>query len=358
MNAARPRILHVHAAFDGERSALRCARLISALAEADHAVVSDDPDSRSAAALIDRRRTLAWPKFPPLAGKPWPGRLKGLAEAMAGYDLICTYGSGALDASFAHTLFADVFKLPPLIHHEDVNSGRGFYRRIALGRTAALVVPTRELERIALERWQQPRTRVRRIPDGIDTRAYAKLPKNDALPNVIKHKGEFWVGSVAEPGSDPAALIAAVAQLDPEWHLVILGELPDRERLLSLAEAQGIEDRVHLPGSATDPSVIGLFDIFGHLSGAETAVLQAMAAGKPVVAARMGEVAELVASDNGPYLHALDESGAGALKALAADQVLRKRIGEANRAKVRAEFEEATMLDRYRALYWGLMGRK
>jgi hypothetical protein len=37
--------------------------------------------------------------------------------------------------------------------------------------------------------------------------------------------------------------------------------------------------------------------------------------------------------------------------------VLRKRIGEANRAKARAEYDEARMIERYRALYWGLMGR-
>ena len=80
---------------------------------------------------------------------------------MRGYDLVLTYNWGAMDAVMAHTLFADVYKLPPLVHHEDgfnedeaerPQAAAQLYRRIALGRGAALVVPSRTLERIALER--------------------------------------------------------------------------------------------------------------------------------------------------------------------------------------------------------------
>src|SRR5690606_1445260 len=128
---------------------LRCVRLINAFGRAaEHAIVSGDPAHRSAAALLGRGVTVSWPKFPPLAGKPLPGRLKRLAAAMAGYDLVCTYNWGAMDAAMAHTLFADVFKLPPLVHHEDgfnedeatgLKRSRNLYRRLALGRSAALV---------------------------------------------------------------------------------------------------------------------------------------------------------------------------------------------------------------------------
>jgi hypothetical protein len=156
--------------------------------EFEHAVVSGDPARRSAASMLDPKLRIAWPKFPPLAGKPWPGRLKRLAAGMAGYDLGCTYNSGTLDAALAHTLFADVYRLAPLVHHEDgvnedegegggLKPGRNVYRRIALGRSAAIVVPSRTLERIALETWAQPRSKVRLIPNGIDTAAFVG-PRN------------------------------------------------------------------------------------------------------------------------------------------------------------------------------------
>jgi len=355
---APPRILHIHAAFDTGPGARRCARLIGAFADAEHAVVSGDPARRSAAASIDRRRPVSWPKFPPLAGKPGPGRLKRLAQALAGYDLVCTYGWGAIDAALAHTLFADVYRLAPLVHHEDDAGGRGFYRRIALGRSAALVVPTRALERIALESWQQPRARIRRIPEGIDTRAYAVPPKRDALPSVVKRRGELWLGTIL-PATDAVALVGAVASLPEEWQLVALGDGPGGAALIAEAEQRGLEHRVHLARAVGDPArVFGLFDVF--VGAGPAGVVEAMAAGKPMVAPRASEAADMVASENGPFLYAAGDAGglASALGELAPDAALRKRVGEANRALARAEFDETVMRERYHALYWSLMGRR
>jgi glycosyltransferase involved in cell wall biosynthesis len=42
---------------------------------------------------------------------------------------------------------------------------------------------------------------------------------------------------------------------------------------------------------------------------------------------------------------------------LARDPAERTRIGAANRARARAEYDEARMIERYRALYWGLMAK-
>jgi len=372
---SRPRILHLHSTFDAGGKELRCVRLINAFADAEHAIVSGDPERRSAAALIAKQSRVGWPAFPPLAGKPWPGRLKKLAAAMAGYDLICTYNWGAMDAAMAHTLFADAYKLAPLVHHEDgfnedeadgLKPGRNLYRRLALGRSAALVVPSRTLERIALETWDQPRSRVRLIPNGIDTKAYARKPKPDALPRLIKQKGERWVGTLAglRKVKNLPALVRACRELPAEWQLVIAGEGPEREAILAEAVRCGIEHRVHLPGFVADPArAAGLFDVFALSSHSEQfpiSVVEAMAAGLPVAAPRVGDVAAMVASDNGPYLVAPgnEQELANAISALAFDPAARKRVGDANRRKAAEEYDEARMIERYRALCWGLMGRK
>lgn len=372
---APPRILHLHSSFDAGGKELRSVRLINAFGrDIAHAIVSGYPDRRAAAAMLDRKAAVTWPDFPPLGGKPWPGRLKRLAAAMAGYDLICTYNWGAMNAALAHTLFADVYKLPPLVHHEDgfnedeaggLKPRRNLYRRIALGRSAAIVVPSRTLERIALETWAQPRSKVRLIPNGIDTAAYARQPKRDALPRVIKQRGELWVGTLAglRKVKDLPALVRAFHRLPEEWQLVILGDGPERAAILAEAEAHGIEHRVHLPGFIAEPAkAIGLFDVFALSSRSEQfpiSVVEAMAAGLPVAAPRVGDVGAIVASENGPFLAAPgDEDGlAQAIHRLAADPALRKRVGEANRARAAAEFDETRMIDRYGALYRGLMGR-
>lgn len=369
-----PRILHIHSSFDPGGKELRCVRLINAFGGAAfNALVSGEPDKRGAAALIEPM--VVWARFPSLKGKPWPWRLKKMAAAMQGYDLVCTYNWGAIDAVLAHTLFADVYKLPPLVHHEDGfnedeaerrKPRRNLYRRIALGRTSALVVPSHTLERIALEEWDQPRTRVRRIPNGIRTRAYAKKPRPDVLPGLVKRKGELWAGTLAglRKVKNLAALIRTLPFLPDEWQLVIAGEGPEREALLDEAQRQGIEHRVHLPGFVADPaSLVGLFDVFALSSASEQfpiSVVEAMAAGLPVVAPAVGDVAEMIAEPNRPFIAPAGNERAlrHALSELAEDPALRKAIGEANRARARKEYDEGPMIERYKALYWGLMGRK
>ncbi|MGZ3196657.1 MAG: glycosyltransferase family 4 protein [Croceibacterium sp.] len=369
-----PRILHIHSSFDPGGKELRCVRLINAFGGAAfNALVSGEPDQRGAAALIEPM--VVWARFPSLKGKPWPWRLKAMAAAMQGYDLVCTYNWGAMDAVLAHTLFADVYKLPPMVHHEDGfnedeaeqrKPSRNLYRRFALGRVSALVVPSHTLERIALEEWEQPRTRVRRIPNGIATRAFARKPKADVLPGLVKRKGELWVGTLAglRKVKNLAALVRAMTFLPDEWQLVIAGEGPERAAILAEAEAEGIEHRVHLPGFVANPaSLIGLFDVFALSSASEQfpiSLIEAMAAGLPVAAPAVGDVGAMVDEGNRPFIVAPGDERElrRALSALADDPALRKRIGEANRARARKEYDEAAMIQRYKALYWGLMNRK
>ena len=368
-----PKILHLHSTFDAGGKELRNVRLINEWGkEVDHAIVSGDLEKRGAAQMLGKKARVSWPKFPPLQGKPTPGRLAALAKAMAGYDLVCTYNWGAIDAVMAHTVFADAFKLPPLVHHEDgfnedeaqgLKKRRNWYRKIALGRAAALVVPSATLEDIALNVWSQPRTRVRRIPNGIDTRAFAAPPRRDILPGLIKHKDEFWLGTIAglRAVKQLDVLVRVMEWMPAEWQLVIAGEGPEREALLAEAERIGVEDRVHLPGFVAEPAkLVGLFDMFALSSKSEQfpiSVVEAMAAGLPVIAPRVGDIGAMVSSDNGPAL--VDPGDETALRKsltrLADDPVTRKRMGQANRQKAREEFDERRMIERYRALYWGLM---
>jgi len=358
-------MLHIHSAGDAGGMQARCIRLIAAMAaEAAHEVAVEGGARLPGAERLHRSVRIHWRSIPPLAGKPWPGRLNRLAASMAGHQLICTYGAGALDAVLAHTLFADVHKLAPLVHHEgEEASGRStLFRRFAMGRSAALVVPSPALEQIALDRWQQPRTRVRLIPDGIDTAAFAASPKRDAVPGLVKRRGEWWLGTIAPSG--PAALrplMEALRALPPEWQLVVAGGTLPREAILAEAERYSVDDRVHPAALPPQPErLIGLFDLFAP-SGtpSDLFVREAMAAGLPIAAPRGEPVGALVASENGPLLTAPGDEPAlaAAIAALAKDRALRHRVGEANRVKARTEFDERRMVERHLALWRGLQGR-
>lgn len=373
---AMPRILHLHSTFAAGGKELRCVRLINAFGpKVAHSIVSAEPERMDAAAGIARGIKVDYPRdFPPLKGRPTPGRLQKLARAMQGYDLVLTYNWGAMDAAMAHTLFGEAMRLPPLIHHEDgfnqdeltrLKPTRNWYRKIALGRSAGLVVPSERLEEIALTAWDQPLGRVKRIANGIDLAAYRHRPKPDAMRGIIKHQGERWVGTLAglRPIKNLARLVRAFAALPEDWQLVIIGEGPERERIIGEAARLNIGHRVHLPGHAADPAkVIGLFDIFALSSDSEqqpVALIEAMAAGCAVAATAVGDVAEMVAEENWPFVvPAGDERAlAAALGALTADEGLRERLGQANRAAAEVEFSEQRMIDTYRRLYASAMGR-
>lgn len=370
------RFLHLHSTFNAGGKELRCARLINAFGpDIAHAIVSAEPRALAAGHHIAPSIPTRYLRdFPALTGLPTPGRLRRIADAMRGYDLVLTYNWGAMDAVMAHTIFAKPFGLPPLVHHEDgfnddeamrLKRSRNWYRRLALGRAEALVVPSSGLERIARETWLQPAEKVHRIANGIPTGAFAGKPPRDALPRLIKHQGEQWVGTLAglRKVKNLPRLVRAFARLPDSWQLVILGEGPEREAIRAEAIRLGIVHRVHLPGFTDPARAIGLFDIFALSSDSEQfplSVVEAMAAGLPVAAPAVGDVAQIVAEPNRPYVvpPGDEDALANALERLATDPALRRAIGDANRERARSRFDEAGMIAAYRALYAGVIGRE
>jgi glycosyltransferase involved in cell wall biosynthesis len=370
------RVLHLHSGFNAGGQELRAVRLMNLFGpDVAHVIVSAQAGAMGAARLVDPAIPVSYPDdFPPLAGRPAPARLQRIARAMQGFDLVLTYNWGAMDAVMAHTLFAAALRLPPLIHHEDgfnedeaagLKPTRNWYRRLALGRAARLVVPSERLEEIALGPWAQPRGRVVRIANGIDTAAYAKQPRADAIPRVIKRKGEKWLGTLAglRAVKNLPRLVGAFSHLPEDWNLVILGEGPERAAILKLAMDLDIGHRVHLPGFVADPAAaVGLFDLFALSSDSEQfplSVVEAMAAGLAVAAPAVGDIARMVAPENVPFITPVGREDllADALIALASDPVLARRLGAANRARARAEYDEAAMLAAYRATYGAALGR-
>ena len=374
--ADAPNILHLHSTFAAGGKELRCVQLINAFGtQARHAIVSADPDRMEAAKLISDDIAVDYPQdFPSLLGKPFPNRLERLAKAMQPYDLVLTYNWGAMDAVMAHRLFAKRLGLPPLVHHEDgfnedewgrLKPARNLYRRIALRKAAALIVPSAQLQRIARGIWKQPQDKLCRIGNGIDIEAFAATPRPDALGKPVKTDGDYWVGTLAGLRTVKRLdrLVRAFAKLPPEWKLVIVGEGPERDAIERQACQSGVAGRVILPGFRPNPATyVGLFDIFALSSDTEQfpiSVAEAMAASKPVVAPAVGDVAAMVGRANTPYITAVGDEGALArsLNALAADPELRDRIGSANRAKAAADFDETAMIAAYCDLYWSAMGR-
>ena len=238
-------------------------------------------------------------------------------------------------------------------------------KKVAILAPAFSVDCIETLEEIALTAWAQPIGRVRRIPNGIDTAAFAGEPRPDALPGLVKRPGEFWIGTMAGLRSvkNLTALVRASAPLPEFCHLVIVGEGPERDAIRAEAERLGVEHRIHLPGFAAQPErYVGLFDVFSLSSHSEQfpiSLVEAMAAGRPVVAYGVGDVADMVSPENRELIVPPGDEAAlsAAIGSLVYDLDRRARLRKANRAKARAQFDEAAMIAAYRRLYASALGR-
>ncbi len=375
----RLHFLHLHSTFDAGGKERRSTSLINRFGKAvDHSIVSAQPGALGARSQIDAGLPVHFPfGFPPLQGRFGIRRLQTLARAMQGFDLILTYNWGAMDAAMAHALFAPSMGLAPLIHHEDgfnadeaqkLKASRNWYRRVALARAMALIVPSRQLERVALDVWHQPTGRVHRIGNGIPVRDYdpakAKRVRADALPRVVKRPGEKWVGTLAglRPVKALPRLVRAFRALPEEWQLVIVGEGPEREAIMAEALRLEIGHRVHLPGFVAKPvEATALFDLFALSSDSEQfplSVVEAMASGLAVASPAVGDVADIVAPENAPFITPPGDEAAlaAALLRLAGDETLRRRVGAANQLRAREEFDEAVMARQHAALYATALG--
>lgn len=368
-------ILHLHSTFGLGGKEARAVRLMNAFGDkARHTIVSAMPDQLGARDSIAKgiKYEIALDP-PPLSGKPSVKRYEAIARFMRRFDLVLTYNWGAIDGVMAARVFGK--GLPPVVHHEDgfnadeaerLSPVRNMYRRIALPAANALVVPSTALERVALKYWKQPPERLRRIANGVPTALYAQKPDVSLIPELRKRRpGEVFICCLAglRPVKDLPMLVRAAAGMSARFKLVIIGEGPERQAILDAAEAMAIEDQVILPGFLPEPHrYLGLFDMFALSSKSEQApisVIEAMAAGLPVVAPRVGDIAAMVSELNQNYL-APDRTEVAIrdrLDTLAKHPDGARHIGEANRERARALFDEAEMVAAYARLYSEAMGR-
>ena len=165
-----------------------------------------------------------------------------------------------------------------------------------------------------------------------------------------------------KPPKDFVTLVGALAELDRgSFRALVIGEGPSRPMIASEIRRLDLDEAVTLLGERDDvPACLADADIFALSSTSEglpISVMEAMAAGLPVVAAAVGGVPELVADgETGILVPPRDvTSFAGALRRLVEDRELRERLGAAARSRAEAGFDLARFRGQHLALYRSLL---
>ncbi|MGE5102484.1 MAG: TIGR03088 family PEP-CTERM/XrtA system glycosyltransferase [Deltaproteobacteria bacterium] len=286
--------------------------------------------------------------------------------------IVHTRNLAALETS-AGAWFA---RVPIRIHGEhgrDVGDLDGSNRKYRVVRRAYrpfvthYVALSRDLERYLTAAVGVPPSRITRIINGVDTDAFHPAPvRKPPAAWPFDGTASLVFGTVGrlQPVKNQTLLARAFVRLiemAPDLRgsarLVIVGEGPLRSDIERILEAGNATRLAWLAGSRDDvQDIMRSLDVFvlpSLAEGISNTILEAMASGLPVVAARVGGNAELVDDGaTGTLVPVADvEALARAMLAYATDPGLVRRQGTAGRARAESCFSLDAMVGQYTALY-------
>ncbi len=364
------RILHVFSTFAPGGPQVRSVELMNHLGpDFEHSICAMDNVTSAAPRIRPNVRFEILPALP----KSVPGVLRsapGLFRRTRP-DLLITYNWGAIDVALAAALHRPC----PLLHAEDgfgadeangLKSRRVWARRIVLKAAHGIVVPSHTLERIALDRYKLPRSRIIYLANGVDIETFAPHQDPSAKARFALPPESFVIGSVGHlrAEKDYPNLIRAFARIaDPRARLMLVGDGPCREDLASLSKTLGCADRIRFAGllneTATTYQAMDLFVLSSTTEQMPVALLEAMASGLPAVCTDVGDCASMLDRTAPPFVVPPSQPQAltNAIQVLMEDHELRRAAAAANRRICVSRFNKETMIEKYRRLYLSTAGR-
>jgi glycosyltransferase involved in cell wall biosynthesis len=240
-------------------------------------------------------------------------------------------------------------------------------RKLA-GRTAALVGNS---ESVAEFYRQQgiPADKITTVPNGIDVKAIDRSQRAAVLAELGLPTDARIVASIGRLAKQKRVDVLVwgmqlLRQLSPNVFHLIIGDGPERARLERLAEHFTCHDVTRFVGHRNDVakllSCIDILWLASEFEGQSNSVMEAMAAGLPVIASDIPANRELITNGKHGYLVRPGDSVAFAQYAdrLLADSELAERLGQAARQRIIDDHSVEAMIQAYANLYESVVARR
>jgi glycosyltransferase involved in cell wall biosynthesis len=210
------------------------------------------------------------------------------------------------------------------------------------------------------------------VPNFLEEEAFETPPpgwREGLARELALPEERLVIGIVASlsPIKDHATLLQAVATMVADWpqlHVVLVGDDRGRRSQLEALTAElELQERVHFAGQRpAAPSLHHLFDVSVLTSTSEgmpNSIIEAMAAGRPVVATSVGAVKDAIADGiTGVLVPPRDvQALRSQLNLLLGDPRRRNLLGAAGRKKARAQYSVAAAIEPLLGTYLSLAGR-
>lgn len=208
------------------------------------------------------------------------------------------------------------------------------------------------------------------VPNGVDPNDYRSLPSKAEARNLSQlPDSALIIGAIGRMHRVKGLSIllrafAQLAELHRTVHLLFVGEGPDRQLLIDQAQDFGLNSKVTFLAFQKDiPKLLPALDLFVSASlheGMPNAILEAMAAGLPVVATDVGGTPEVVQDGQTGFLVPPGEYEALAISIckLLEDPDLRCRMGKEGKERVAKNFSIEQMTQQFEQLYEQLLVEK
>lgn len=207
------------------------------------------------------------------------------------------------------------------------------------------------------------------IPNGIDLSPESSQNLDRAsLRHEMNVPGDAfvagYVGRLAHQKrvEDLIWAVETLRQIRTQLHLVLIGTGPEREKLEEFARNVNCVENAHFLGHREDATrflqAMDVFCLASSFEGMSNSVMEAMAAGLPVIASDIPANRELVVHNETGFLCKLGDAVGYMqyLRRLIDEPGLGERQGAAGRERIRTLFSIQNMVDRYADLYRQLMG--